>query len=97
MSTTVRVSERTRQRVAALAAATGRRMQQVVDDAIVAYERELFWRQLVSGYEGLAENPKAWEEVHAERTAEAPSLDDDMSAEDMPDDDVFADDPPAPA
>jgi len=84
MSTTVRVSEHTRRRVAALAAATGRQMQQVVDEAVIAYERELFWRQLVTGYDALAENSEAWADVQAERAGEAPAVVDGVVADDPP-------------
>jgi predicted transcriptional regulator len=49
MSTTVRVSEETRRRAAALAKATGRQLQQVIEEAVTAYERELFWQQLAEG------------------------------------------------
>jgi hypothetical protein len=53
MSTTVRVSEETRQRAAAIAKATGRQLQQVIEQAVIAYERELFWQQMAKGYEAL--------------------------------------------
>lgn len=84
MSTTVRVSEETRQRAAALAKSTGRQLQQVIEEAVIAYERELFWQQMAKGYEALAENEPAWAEVQAERAAEAGSLADDLGGEPTP-------------
>jgi predicted DNA-binding protein len=78
MSTTVRVSDETRRRAAALAKATGRQLQQVVEEAVSAYEREWFWKRLVEGYEALAEDAPAWAEVQAERSVESGSLADDL-------------------
>ena len=81
MSTTVRVSEETRRRAAALAKATGRQLQQVIEQAVAAYERELFWRGLTEGYEALAEDEEAWAELQAERDVEARSLGDDLGGD----------------
>ncbi len=53
MSTTIRVSERTRDRFAKLAASTGRPMTDLVDDAADALERRVFFEQLSAGYEAL--------------------------------------------
>jgi predicted transcriptional regulator len=78
MSTTVRVSDRTRQRVAAMAATTGQQMQTIIDEAVEAYERELFWRGFEAGYEQLADDAEAWDEVEAERSAQAPALRDGL-------------------
>jgi predicted transcriptional regulator len=84
MSTTVRVSEETRRRAAALAKATGRQLQQVLEEAVTAYERELFWQQLTVGYEALADDKKAWAEVQAERATESGSLADDLRGDPTP-------------
>ena len=84
MSTTVRVSEETRRRAAALAKATGRQLQQVIEEAVTDYERELFWRQMAEGYEALAEDARSWADVQAERTAEAGSLGDDIRGDEPP-------------
>ena len=84
MSTTVRVSEETRRRAAALAKSTGRQLQQVIEEAVAAYERELFWRGFTDGYAALAEDGRAWAELHAEREAEATSLSDGVRGEPAP-------------
>ncbi len=76
MSTTIRVSEATRQRVADIAAATGRQMQAVVDDAVAAYERLVFWESFEAGYAALADDPERWGEVTAERAVEEQALGD---------------------
>ncbi|MHB8342611.1 MAG: hypothetical protein ACYDB7_15775 [Mycobacteriales bacterium] len=84
MSTTVRVSEETRRRVAALAEASGRQMQQVLDEAVTAYEREFFWRELANSYDALADDPGGWEELQAERDVEARTVRDGITADDPP-------------
>lgn len=78
MSTTLRVSEETRERVASLATRTGRHMQSVVDEAVAAYERDLFWREFIAGYERLADDEEAWRGVQAERRGEEGVLRDDL-------------------
>ncbi|KJE22999.1 hypothetical protein FF36_02774 [Frankia torreyi] len=74
----MRVSERTRQRVAALAASTNQQMQTIIDEAVEAYERELFWRGFEQGYEQLADDPDGWDAIEAERSAESPALRDGL-------------------
>jgi hypothetical protein len=84
MSTTVRVSEATRERAAALAKATGRQLQQVIEEAVIAYERELFWRQLTGGFDVLANDERAWTELQAERAVESPALRDGLQGDPSP-------------
>lgn len=74
----MRVSEGTHARLAALAAATGRHMHSIVDDAVAAYEASEFWEMFATGYDRLAEDAAAWAQVQTERTAEAPALADDL-------------------
>jgi predicted transcriptional regulator len=76
MSTTIRVSKRTRDRLAKLAEATGRPMTELVDDAADALERRVFFDQLSARYEMLRANPAAWSEIQAERTLESGALSD---------------------
>jgi len=78
MSTTIRVSEATRQRVADLAASSGRQMQSVVEDALVTYERAMFWESFEGGYRRLAEDTDQWNEVQEERRGEGPALRDGL-------------------
>jgi hypothetical protein len=56
MATTLRVTERTRERVAARAQQEGLSMGEVVDSALDAYEAAAFWRQT---REALAEHADA--------------------------------------
>jgi predicted transcriptional regulator len=79
MSTTIRVSEPTRDRFARLAQATGRPMSQLMDEAADALERRLFFDQLTAGYEALHTDAEAWREVATERAAESGALHDRSS------------------
>jgi predicted transcriptional regulator len=74
MSTTIRVSERTRDRFARLADATGRPMTQLLDEAADALERRVFFGHLSTRYEELRADPIAWAEVDRERALESGSL-----------------------
>ena len=74
MSTTMRVSERTRDRFARLADATGRSMSQLVDEAADALERRVFFDQLSARYEALHADPAAWDEITVERDVESASV-----------------------
>jgi predicted transcriptional regulator len=79
VSTTIRVSEPTRDRFARLAQATGRPMSQLLDEAADALERRVFFDELSARYEVLRADPDAWSEIEAERTAESGSLRDRAS------------------
>ena len=78
MSTTVRFSDNTHPRLTALAAATGRRMQTIVEDAVAGYEANEFRVTFAAGYDGLADDPAAWLQVQSERTGEETALADDV-------------------
>ena len=66
-STTVRVTEHTHEVLRELAAATGRPLQQVLEEAVERYRRERFFAELHAAYERLATDPAAWQEERAER------------------------------
>ncbi len=70
MSTTIRVSEETRDRLASLAGATGRPMTRVLDDAVEALERKLFFDAFNRRFRELRDDPEAWAEIERERRAE---------------------------
>jgi predicted transcriptional regulator len=80
MSTTIRVSEQTRDRFARLAEATGRPMSQLVDEAADAPERRVFFEQLSTCYEELRADRAAWREIEAERAVESGALPDRASS-----------------
>jgi predicted DNA-binding protein len=70
MSTTIRVTERTRDRFARLAVATGRPMTQLIDEAADALQRRMFFDQLSARYEALRADAGTWSEIEAERAVE---------------------------
>jgi predicted transcriptional regulator len=76
MSTTIRVSDRTRDRFAKLARATGRPMTQLLDEAADALERRVFFDELAAGYERLRASPAEWAQIKAERDLEEGALTD---------------------
>lgn len=76
MSTTIRVPNRTRDRLAALAATTGRPMTAVVDDALDALERRVFFESVNARYAELRADESGWSEIEAERAAEEGAVQD---------------------
>ena len=78
MSTTIRVSEATRDRIARLADATGRPMTQLLDEAVDALERRLFFEQLGTRYDELRQDGPVWAEIQAERAVESGVLADGL-------------------
>ena len=70
MTTTIRVSEETRERLAALAASTGRPMTRVLDEAVDALERRVFFEQLNRRFAELHQDAEASAEIEAERRVE---------------------------
>lgn len=73
-TTTIRVSEPTRDRFARLAQATGRPMSQLVDEAADALERRVFFDDLSTRYELLRADRGAWSEIEDERRVESGAL-----------------------
>ena len=70
MSTTIRVSEKTRDRFARLADSTGRPMTQLLDEAADALERRLFFDQMTERFDALRQDEAAWAEIETERAVE---------------------------
>ncbi len=71
MSTTIRVSETTRDRFSRLADATGRPMTQLLDEAADALERRLFFDRFTARYDELRADPAGWADLEAERMIES--------------------------
>lgn len=74
MSTTIRVSEETRDRLASLATSTGRPMTRVLDDAVEALERKVFFEQFNRRYQDLRDAPATWSTIEEERRVEEGAL-----------------------
>jgi hypothetical protein len=64
---TVPISETSHQLLKALAEHTGQTMTDVLDKALDAYHRKVFFDQVNAGYAALRSDPKAWAEHLAER------------------------------
>ena len=64
---TVRISEASHEVLKGLAEQTGQTMMDVLDKALDAYRRKLFFEQMNAGYAKLRADPKAWAEHVAER------------------------------
>ena len=79
MSTTIRVSEETRDRLASLATSTGRPMTRVLDDAVEALERKVFFDQFNRRYQELRDDSAAWSAIEEERRVEDGALRDDSA------------------
>lgn len=73
MSTTIRVSEQTRDRLAALAAAMHRPMTAVVDEALDELERRRFFAAFNDRWSELRKD-SIWPEIEQERLAEEAAL-----------------------
>ncbi len=67
MSTTIRVSEKTRDILHALARDVGLPMAEVVEKAVEQYRRQQILDAANADYAALRADPAAWAEVQAER------------------------------
>ena len=76
MSTTIRVSEDTRDRFSKLASETGRPMTQLLDEAADALERRLFFDKIDVRYDEVRSDTDAWAEIEMERSLESGALSD---------------------
>ena len=64
---TVRISEASHRLLKELADQTGQTMTDVLDKALDAYRRKVFFERLNAGYGELRADPEAWAETEAER------------------------------
>jgi hypothetical protein len=80
-TTTIRVSEKTRDTLHALARDVGAPMAEVVEQAIELYRRQRIIDQANVGYAALRADPEAWAEVQAERAIWDVTLADGLPAE----------------
>ncbi len=80
-ASTVRIRAASHQRLKELADATGQTMMDVLDKAVEAYRRKLYFEQLNAGYAELRADPKAWAEHLAERKLWDETLMDGLDAD----------------
>jgi len=64
---TIPISDASHQLLNKLAEETGQTTLEVINNALDAYRRELFFRQMDAGYAELRADSKAWAEHQAER------------------------------
>jgi len=64
---TIPISDASHQLLNKLAEETGQTTLEVINNALDAYRRELFFRQMDAGYAELRDDSKAWAEHQAER------------------------------
>jgi predicted transcriptional regulator len=81
---TIRVSERTRETLSVLAHAASQTMGAVLDQAVEAYRRNRFLEDVNAAYAVLRDDPSAWAELEAERSAWDSTLADGLPDESVP-------------
>ena len=77
----IRISEASHQILNELAEQTGQTMMEVLDKALDAYRRKLFFDQLNAGYAELRADPEVWAEHLAEREQWDATLMDGLDAD----------------
>lgn len=70
MSTTIRIDETTRDRLAMLSDSTGLTMTRLVDEEVEALERKLFFETFNERYRDLRADTVAWAGIVQERLRE---------------------------
>jgi len=68
-SSTVRIDSSTHKVLQSLSAQTGRKMQEIVGEAIELYRRQLFLEKVNAAFAALKTDQQAWEEEQEERAA----------------------------
>jgi hypothetical protein len=82
---TIRISDTARGTLRELARAEGKSMLALVDEAVETLRRQRFLEQVNAAYASLRDDPRAWEDVEAERSAWDATLADGLvAAEERP-------------
>lgn len=68
-STTVRISREARESLQKLSERTGRKLQDLLDEAVERYRRELFLKEANAAFAALRADKAAWAEEEEERAA----------------------------
>jgi len=79
--TTIRVSEKTRATLRALATARGESITEVAEKAVELFRRQQLLETTNAAYAALRRDPKAWQELQAERAALDGTLADGLEAD----------------
>jgi predicted transcriptional regulator len=78
MTTTVRISEDTRDKLRALSERSGESMQDVLDQAVEQYRRSRFFAEVDLAYAALRADPAVWADELAERETLDGAVADDL-------------------
>jgi len=82
---TIRISDTARGTLRELARAEGKSMLALVDEAVETLRRQRFLEQVNAAYASLRDDPRAWEDVEAERSTWDVALADGLvAAEERP-------------
>ena len=77
-STTVRISAEAKGALQKLSAQTGKKMQEILNEAVELYRRQLFLERANAAFAALRADPKAWADEEEERAAWEATLSDGM-------------------
>jgi predicted DNA-binding protein len=77
-STTVRISEETRETLRRLSGQTGKKLRELLDEAVERYRRELFFKEVNAAFAALRADKKAWAEEEEERATWEATLSDGL-------------------
>ncbi|MBI1869760.1 MAG: toxin-antitoxin system protein [Chlamydiae bacterium] len=80
MSTTIRISRHTSHILHLLSAQVEKSMQEILDEAIEGYRRQIFFHETNKAYTALRKDPKLWKNELKERESWDISLFDDIEA-----------------
>ncbi len=79
-STTVRISAADKETLRHLSTETGRKMQELLGEAVELYRRTNFLHRVNAAFAGLKSDPDAWAAETEERTAWEATLSDGLGA-----------------
>jgi predicted DNA-binding protein len=77
-STTVRISAEAKEALRGLSAQTGRKMQEILSEAVEFYRRQHFLEEANAAFATLRADPEAWASEKEERTAWDATLSDGL-------------------
>jgi len=81
MGTTVRISERAKRVLEELAAREGKKIRELVDEAVELYRRRVFLEEVNRAFRSLREDPASWAAEEEERRVWEATLGDGLEEE----------------
>lgn len=81
MGTAVRISDHTKRVLEELAAREGKKIRELVDEAVELYRRRVFLEEVNRAYRSLREDPAAWVAEEEERRVWEATLGDGLQQE----------------